>query len=237
MAPSLRERRRAELLEQVKEVAGRHLAAEGAAALSLRAVARDVGIAVSALYRYYASRDDLITELLVDAFTAQADAVDEAARDGQRQADPGAPLRAAFTAYRWWAREHPAEFGLCYGTPVPSYVAPPERTLRAATRVTGTFVRLLENAAAGGHLDDAVVDARERALTAGTAADLHALGERRGYRLSTPVLALAIDAYVRLHGFTAMEVFGHLHPIAPKADSLFQETLEEVMRGLGLANS
>lgn len=232
----VRERRRAELLALVKEVASRHLAAEGAAALSLRAVARDVGIAVSALYRYYDNRDDLITELLIDAFHAQADAVDRAVTLAEENDPdhPAAALRAAFTAYRQWSRDHPAEFGLCYGTPVPRYAAPAERTIQPATRIPDRMMQLYGNAYAGGAVEASAGPSRESTLTPATAAQLSVLTARRNYTLSLPLAALAIDAYVQIHGFTAMDVFGQLRPITPDTDSLFAETLQTTLTRLGL---
>ena len=78
--PTARERARAELTREIKETARRHLAEHGAAALSLRAVAREIGMVSSAVYRYFPSRDDLLTALLVDAYDAVADAAEEAER-------------------------------------------------------------------------------------------------------------------------------------------------------------
>lgn len=237
--PTLRERRRTDLLAQIKDVARDHLGTGGAASLSLRAVARDIGIAVSALYRYYPSRDDLLTELLVDAFTEQADAVDEAVDRvlRRRPGDTAAALRSGFAAYRRWSVEHPAEFGLCYGTPVPGYAAPPERTVRAATRVGDRFVQLLVDAAARGRVEPAAVAARRAVLSAATEAQLAVLADRRGYDLPTALLAATIDAYIRLHGFIAMEVFGQLRPITPKGGALFEEHLDDAVRRLGLLDT
>ncbi len=235
--PSLRERRRSELLAQVKTAASRRLAADGAAALSLRAVARDVGIAVSALYRYYANRDDLLTELLIDGFHAQADAVEDAISTQQPQPEnPAAALRAGFIAYRRWSRDHPAEFGLCYGTPVPRYAAPAERTIQPATRVPDQLLQAYSRAYTSGAVDPTVITVREASLTSATADQLSELATRRSYTVPLPLLALAVDAFVRVHGFTAMEVFGQLRPITPDGDSLFDETVNSTLSGLGLAD-
>src|SRR5690348_16157593 len=106
--PSLRVRRRVETLRAILDAAQAQLVTEGAAALSLRAVARDVGMAVSALYRYVPSRDYLLTELVVTGFAAQAGAVECALREA---ADPLAGLGAGLWPYRSWSVEHPAEFG------------------------------------------------------------------------------------------------------------------------------
>src|SRR3954454_17124108 len=124
-APTLRVRRREETLRAILDAAHAQLVSEGAAALSLRAVAREVGMAMSALYRYVPSRDDLLTELVVAGFSAQADAVEQALGEA---GDTATAVGAGLWAYRTWSVEHPAEFGLLYGAPVPGYRAP-ERTI------------------------------------------------------------------------------------------------------------
>src|SRR5215217_2469823 len=123
-APSLRARVRPEMSQEIKEVARKHVASDGAN-LSLRAVARDMGIVASALYRYFPSRDALLTALIIDAYDALGA---EATR--AEVAVPRDELRnrwlAICRAVRTWALEHPAEYGLLYGNPVPGYAAPPE---------------------------------------------------------------------------------------------------------------
>ena len=133
---------------------------EGPQQLSLRAVARDLGMASSALYRYFPSRDDLLTALIVDAYSDLAAAVDRAVVAASTAAAPPVPAgtagaarvaagraararwRALSSAVRDWAREHPHEYALIYGTPVPGYHAPPE-TIALAGRVPLAFVGLL----------------------------------------------------------------------------------------------
>src|SRR5687767_11355134 len=123
---TFRDRRKQQTTMELRAIAGEHLRTLGAAGLSLRAIARDAGIAPSALYRHFASRDDLLTDLLVAAFVSHAESVEAAAEPHVRD-DPVAALRAALLAYRRWVVAHPAEFGLAYGTPVPGYHAPAER--------------------------------------------------------------------------------------------------------------
>jgi len=207
--PGLRERRREETLAAIRAAAHRELVEHGAAALSLRAVARDVGMAVSALYRYYAGRDELLTDLVVAGFTAQADAVQHALTSQQ---EPVAAVGAGLWAYRTWSLEHPAEFGLIYGAPVPGYEAPAS-TIPAGARVGD----LLAGAVAELHrhglvdVDGAVV--RARRLDRATRAEFARNGRRRGYELPDAVLALLLDGFVRLHGVVVMEVFGQLRPL------------------------
>src|SRR6266542_2658703 len=121
-APSIRARVRAEMTEEIKAVARRHLAADGAN-LSLRAVARDLGMVSSALYRYFASRDDLLPALILDAYDSLGDAVERADAAVDRGDVLGRWL-AACRAVRAWALANPHQYALIYGSPVPGYRAP-----------------------------------------------------------------------------------------------------------------
>src|SRR3954471_22548964 len=114
-AAGVRARVRAEMTDEIKTVARRHLASDGAN-LSLRAVARDLGMASSTVYRYFASRDDLLTALIIDAY----DAVGEAAeRAGAAPGQPLDRLLAVASTIRDWALAQPHQWALIYGTPVP----------------------------------------------------------------------------------------------------------------------
>ena len=122
-----RERVRAELTREITDVARGQLATEGAGGLSLRAVARELGMVSSAIYRYFPSRDDLLTALIIDGYNAIGEAAE--------QADAGCPAgdfagrwRAVCQAIRDWALAHPHEYALVYGSPVPGYQAP-EQTI------------------------------------------------------------------------------------------------------------
>jgi AcrR family transcriptional regulator len=213
-APTLRLRRREETLRAILEAAHAQLVAEGAAALSLRAVARDVGMAVSALYRYVPSRDELLTELVVASFAAQADAVERALGDA---GDPVAALGAGLWAYRTWSVEHPAEFGLLYGAPVPGYQAP-ARTLAPGSRAHDLLAHAVEELCRHGLVDARGAEQRVRRLDRATRAEFARNAHRRGYDLPDAVSALLIDGFVRLHGVTVMEVFGQLRPLTDRPE-------------------
>src|SRR5204863_7108285 len=116
-----RERIRAELTAEIANAARRQLAEVGAAALSLRAVARELGMASSALYRYFPSRDDLLTRLIIDGYDDLGAAAEPA---DDPTAPPGERWRAVCRAVRTWALAHPHEYALLYGSPVPGYRAP-----------------------------------------------------------------------------------------------------------------
>lgn len=132
-APTRRAVRYRRTTEEIKTHARRQLRADGAAALSLRAVAREMGMASSAMYRYFPSREHLLTALCSDAYdslgTAMADAVAATGRAG-----PARRWWAMAHAMRAWALDHPAEFGLIFGTPVPGHAAAPHETGPAASR-------------------------------------------------------------------------------------------------------
>src|SRR5690242_9078126 len=145
-AHGARARARIEVTAAIKEEARRQLAAEGADRLSLRAVARELGMVSSALYRYYPSRDDLLTALIIDAYNALGEAAEQAI------AGPPAALErwiAAWHAIRDWARANPHEYALIYGSPVPGYRAP-EATIGPAARVPLAFVGIIRDAVRAG---------------------------------------------------------------------------------------
>lgn len=142
-----RERARIEVTAAIKDEARKQLAADGAARLSLRAVARELGMVSSALYRYFPSRDELLTALIVDAY----DAVGEAAEAADRASCTGssashlARWTAVACAVRDWALAHPHEYGLIYGSPVPGYTAP-QVTIGPASRVGLVLIAIVGDA-------------------------------------------------------------------------------------------
>jgi len=245
MSDGLPPGRRARLREQttgdIVRVAREHLAAQGAAGLSLRAIARDLGMGVSSLYRYFPSRDDLLTALLVDAFDAQADAVEAAVASAAAPIAPGIPgaarsdaIRTALHAYRSWSLANPAEFGLAYGMPVPGYRAPAGRTVRAAVRVGDLLAGLLSQAWAQGEVVGEAVELRERQLSTEERQHVQALIDRRGYELPIGLMALAADLFVHIHGFVVMEVFGQLRPLFSDPSAAYAWTVDQALEQVGL---
>jgi len=132
-----RARVRAELTAEIVAAASEELAEVGAASLSLRAVARRLGMAPSALYRYFPSRDSLLTALIVEAYESVG-----AAAEGAAAQAPGGPMDrwlAVCRAVRAWAGAHPHQWALIYGSPVPGYAAP-EATVQAAAGIVADSV-------------------------------------------------------------------------------------------------
>jgi AcrR family transcriptional regulator len=199
-APSLRARIRSELTEEIKAVARRRLAADGAN-LSLRGVARDLGMVPSALYRYFPSRDDLLTALILEGYEAVA----EAARQAETKV-PRADLRGRWLAVghgvRDWALAHPAEYGLLYGSPVPGYAAPQD-TVAPAASVTLMLAEIAAAAAPAGGLPPAPLPEPVRA-------DLRRLIDRQGGGIGEELLERVFVGWTHLFGLVSFEVFGRL---------------------------
>ena len=144
--------------------ARRQLAVAGAASLSLRAVARELGMASSAMYRYFTSRDELLTALIVEGYDAMGEVAETAAVSGGAAARR---FRTVCRAIRGWALDHPHEYALLYGAPVPGYHAP-ELTTGAAIRVTGVLAGLVHDAHQAGELSAAKIPPLSRAMAAQT---------------------------------------------------------------------
>ena len=149
-AGSIRARVRAEMIAEIKTIARRHLETDGAN-LSLRAVARDMGMVSSALYRYFASRDDLLTALILDAYNALGEAAEAADAAVTDRSQLRARWLATARGIRGWALRTPAEYALLFGTPVPGYAAPAD-TITAATRTPVVLIRILADGFASGAL-------------------------------------------------------------------------------------
>jgi AcrR family transcriptional regulator len=131
---SIRARVRAEMTGQIKQTARRQLATEGAN-LSLRAIARELGVVSSALYRYFASRDELLTALIIDAYNAIGEASERADAAITERLDLTRRWLAVANAWRDWALAHPAEYALIHGSPVPGYAAPADTIAPASRRL------------------------------------------------------------------------------------------------------
>ena len=140
-----RERTRAEITRQILDVARRHLGTDGASGLSLRAIARELGASSSGVYRYVASRDELLTMLIVAAYDALGTAA-EAQEAAVARGDLAGRWSAVCDAVRGWALANPNEYALIYGTPVPGYIAP-AATMAPAARVSGVLLGILIDAA------------------------------------------------------------------------------------------
>lgn len=234
MPPStgLRARMRAELTVEIKEEARRQLAAEGASGLSLRAVTRSLGLASSAIYRYFPSRDDLLTALIVDAYDAVGNAAEQA--DARCPSDDfGGRWMAVGQAIRAWSLTNPHEYALVYGSPVPGYRAP-EDTIDPASRVTLVMAGIVDRAARTGRIDTPPWEPSLTPIGPDTAASLQTLIDLAFPHASTETALRAVAAWTQLFGIISFELFGHFHRVIDEANPVVDRALLEMGRMVGL---
>lgn len=213
VAHSIRARVRAGMIDEIKAVARRHLATDGAN-LSLRAVARDMGMVSSAIYRYFPSRDDLLTALILEAYEALGDAV-EAADTSCDQGDLRGRWHAVCRAARAWALAHPAEYALLYGSPVPGYAAPDD-TIEPAQRPPLVLVGILRDGVTGGRLTPP-----DENLPEPVRADLAELAAGLVPGLPEALLARGMAGWTQLFGLISFELFGRINRALPHRDEYF----------------
>lgn len=218
-------------MRDIVRIGRAHLATDGAAALSLRAVARDLGVVSSAVYRYVASRDELLTLLVVDGYDELGDAVDAALAkvDPSRHAER---MRVIGRAVRAWALAEPATYALLFGSPVPGYEAPAEQTTGPGTRVVVRLVEVWEDAWRAGEvsLDDRALAPRRLSR------DLARI--RRQMEITAPdaLIARGLFGWAALFGCIGFEVFGQYgaDTFAQPGD-LFEHHLDALVEAVGLA--
>jgi AcrR family transcriptional regulator len=227
-----RERARAQTIADIVRLGREHLATHGAAALSLRAVARDLGVVSSAVYRYVASRDELLTLLLVDAYNELGDAVD-AAVSSKPEGDFAGRFQALGLAVREWALREPARYGLLFGSPVPGYQAPAGQTTTPGTRVVYRLVGILDAAYRAGEL---TVPARAAVVPPALAADFDAIRAGLGLAVPDGLIANGVLVWTSLFGAVSFEVFGQYGPDTFSArDELFEHHLQALAALAGFA--
>ena len=201
---------RRELTSAIVASARRQLAEIGPAALSVRAVARDLGMASSAVYRYFPSRDELLTELLVIIYGELADVL-EAADAALARDDLSGRWRTLGTGLRGWALEAPHEYAFLYGSPVPGYAAP-ETTIGPSARVTGVLMALAHDTDGPGPRTEAFADFRRVAED----------------DLADETILRSVTAWGGLLGAISLELFGHLHRAVTDYDAHFALVLERL---------
>ena len=224
-----RERVRAELTREITETARRHLATEGAAGLSLRAVAREMGMVSSAVYRYFPSRDDLLTALIIDGYNAIGAAVEQA--DGAcRRDDHHGRWLAACRAVRDWALAHPYEYSLVYGSPVPGYQAP-EQTIGPASRVAAVLGKIVSDAHASGVLDPPGLCP---APPGSFAPDAARLRESVLPEVPDEVAARALTTWASVFGLVSFELFGQFENVVTDRGAYFDHAVRCLGRVIGI---
>ncbi|MFF1701016.1 TetR/AcrR family transcriptional regulator [Streptomyces sp. NPDC058252] len=224
-ARGARARARIEVTAAIKDEARRQLAAEGAAKLSLRAVARELGMVSSALYRYFPSRDDLLTALIIDAYDSLGETA-EAAHAEVADAGPRERWVAVCVAVRLWALEHPHEYALIYGSPVPGYTAP-ETTIPAASRVGLLLIGIVRDAYQDKGVARPPLPADLKTEAQRMAADL-------APDLPPEVVTALVAAWAQLYGLVGFELFGQFNRVVEDRETFFRHAADQLAYGVGL---
>lgn len=228
---SRRDRLRAETSTEIKTIATKLMADGGPDAISLRAIAREMGMTAGAIYSYFPTRDDLITTLISDVYTSFVDAA-EAARNAVGVNDPAGRVLAWAQTARAWALENPEGFRLIYGDPVPGYQPPAEgpaadAAMRACTGLTGLVAGAWPAARArqpdGHEYQWADFDPN---LVARVRADFP--------DLPPAAVALTLRVWGRIHGLLALEIYGHLRPLIHDPVTVYRDEISDLVASLGL---
>ncbi|WP_461172892.1 TetR/AcrR family transcriptional regulator [Arthrobacter sp. Z1-9] len=230
-----RQRARAQTVADIVRLGRKHLAVHGAAALSLRAVARDLGVVSSAVYRYVESRDELLTLLLIDGYEELGDVVD-AALAAASESDHRGRFLALGRAVRTWALREPARYALLFGSPVPGYEAPAERTTGPGTRVIVALVGILDAASRAGRL--AVPASATVGVPAALGADLAAIRSAFRLEMAEELVARGVLVWSALFGAVSFEVFNQYGPDTFSApEELFDHHLNVLAEVAGLVSA
>ncbi len=228
---SRRERARAATLAEIKQTALDLMREQGNTDVRFTDIARAMGMTPPALYRYYADRNELLTDLITDAYDDLGEAILQA-REACAADDIAGRWLAAASAYRTWAGREPQQFGLILGLPVPGYSAPQEGpTTQAAKAAMGQLAVLFVSAATSGRLRPPLVQEVSLAVAA-CARDKHP--ELEGIVPPESFQAM-LHAWAALHGFTSLETYGHLDWLDPEArEELFLSHVRVVAQAAGI---
>jgi AcrR family transcriptional regulator len=231
--PSRRERLRAETTREIRATARRVLVEQGVEGLALRAIARDMGLSAPALYRYYASREDLLDHVVADLYEELIAAL-EGARDAVEPADPCLQLMAASREFRSWATTHHAEFGLLFGSPAEQVrLGRPDEPRSPAQQGAQRFGLVFGSLIARIYLERGFPIPADDEIDPVLQEQLRGWGDTVPVELPLGVLQVFLSCWIRLYGMVCMEVFGHLRFALDDAEALFESELRGLARLLG----
>lgn len=228
-SPSRRERARLATRTEILDTARQQMAQEGASALSLRAIAREMGLTAPALYRYFQNRDELVTALIVEAFTSLGSAL-VATRDEYATAPRATRLSAMMMTYRTWALAHSQDYALIFGTPIPGYHAPLEITGPPASRSLGMLAAEIAQAIDAGEVTPVPEYAHP---TPAITRQMTQWRDDYGYTAPLPALHLALVGWTRAHGLVSLELFKQIPASAGDPGEIYQTEVQVLLRQVG----
>ncbi len=234
-AKTARQRAREEITEEILAAARTRLTSQGPGELSLRAVARDVGMVSSAVYRYFASRDELLTALLIEGYNALGKAVEDADRAIIDRSDIQARWTAACRAIRTWSIDHPGDYALLYGSPVPGYAAPQD-TIGPATRVVVVLIAIVVDAhGAGAEAPVAPVSAPSgMESTVAAAMEFVQAQVEAELPFDAEIAMRTLMAWTTVFGTVSFELFGHLVGSVSDYEAYFDHVVIRLGSDLGI---
>jgi AcrR family transcriptional regulator len=235
-APSRRDRVRAATTDEIKQTARRILVSEGPEAVSLRAIAREMGMTAPALYRYFGSHEELIKHVCADIFTELASDIRKAinAADDATGGDMTAKVMAACWEFRRWSLNHTREYGLIFATPLPGlHVQRDEITAEGGGQFGNTFFQLMLELWRKRPFDLPSDDEIDPGLRAQLERYRDGLGDLAA-GLPLGLLLVFLRCWVRLYGIVSLEVFGHLSFALDDGKPMFELMLSEMAPQVGL---
>jgi AcrR family transcriptional regulator len=223
-------RGRTDMAAGIKSVARQQMAERGTAGLTLRGIARELGITAPAIYNYFPRLEDLITALIVDAFTDLAEAM-EAAEAAEPANRPYDKILALCLAYRAWATAHPTDFQLIGGNPIPGYYAPEEITIPSARRPFLGMFRWFIRAHENGEL---IIPPEYQTVPPTMAEGVAAWRRMSGIAVPDPLMGLLMSGWARIYGLTALEMYGHLQPLVGDPAAMYRYEMTAFLGQLSL---
>jgi AcrR family transcriptional regulator len=234
--PSRRDRVRAATTAEIKQTARRILVSEGPDAVSLRAIAREMGMTAPALYRYFSSHEELLKHVIADIFTELAGDICSAiaAADAESGGNMMAKVYAACWEFRRWSLSHTREFGLIFATPLPGlHVQQDEITSEGGGQFGNTFFLLMLELWRKQPFDVPGDDQIDPGLLEQLKRYREGLGELAA-GLPFGLLLVFLRCWVRLYGIVSLEVFGHLSFALDDGRPMFELMLSEMAPMVGL---
>jgi len=230
-----RERAREEVNGEILRVGREQLAEVGAAALSVRAVARELGMVSSAIYRYVSSRDDLLTRLIDAAYTSLGETVEGDVEAG-RHRSPAERWTSAALALRGWAIDHPHEYALLYGSPVPGYVAPAQTSV-SGTRASRALISIVRDTQRDGRLVRPVTTGASPVVHPDLVGDFVELRANIDLDVDDHTLLDVLVAWTQLFGLLSLESFGQTRGVVEHHAALFESAARRTAALIGLPDS
>ncbi len=212
------------LQEAIKETAWKQIVDTGAAALSLRAIARGLNITAPAIYNYFPDRDALVTALIIDAYTSFGD-YQIVSRDAQAEGDLVGRLKATGFAYRQWALEYPQRYQLIFGTPIPGYKAPMMEVLPSAARSLSAPVSVIDELRIANKLNAEGFPSIQPGFE-------QMFDVWRSFAGNYDIFSLSVAMIIwsRVHGLVSLEISNNMPPFGVDGTSLYRYEMESIIR-------